>query len=284
MGFFARIKSLFRKKPPVLGLALGSGGAKGMAHLGILKAFEEEGITFGVITGASIGSIVGALLAKGFTSADMTGIVENLNRKEFARNLRPFADLSFLETYLGQYLEGNIEDLPIPFAAWATDGETNNGVLLDRGKTARALTASAAIPPFFRGVEWEGRKLYDGAFSNAVPADVCRNMGADLVIGVDLAAFLKPEAEKGAISRLIGSAIGALGALSQVRYTEDARTRGYDAADIMLRPDLHDYTATDVNQTAMDAMYEIGYREARAHMAEIKAAIQAAGKKRRAKK
>ena len=126
MGLFSRIKAFLSRKNTVrLGLALGSGGAKGMAHLGAIKAFEEEGIHFDYITGTSIGSIVGALYAKGYTSADMTGVVESLNRKEFARNLRPFADMDFAEAYIGEYLEGDIPSLPKPFAAWATDGATN---------------------------------------------------------------------------------------------------------------------------------------------------------------
>ena len=94
MGFLSFMKEKFsRKKQPVLGLALGSGGAKGLAHLGVLKAFEEENIRFSFVTGTSIGSIVGALYAKGYTARDMIEIIENLNRKEFAKNLRPFADM-----------------------------------------------------------------------------------------------------------------------------------------------------------------------------------------------
>lgn len=278
MGFFSRLKSIFtRRKPPlVLGLALGSGGAKGTAHIGALKAFEEEHIRFSVVTGTSIGSIVGALYAKGYSSADMTGIVESLNRKEFARNLRPFADLDFAEKYIEEYLEGDIGSLPMPFAAWATDGTTNEGVLLREGSIARSLTASAAIPPLFRGVEIGGRKLYDGAFTNAIPADVCKDLGAQFVIGIDLSAY-PAEEEKGTISRLVGSAINAF---VPVRNAEDNKSRGYAAADIMLRPDLHNYRPTDVSRAAMDAMMEIGYHEAKTRMAEIKEAIKRAYEKR----
>ncbi len=283
MGLFSRLKNIFRReKPnPVLGLALGSGGAKGMAHLGALKAFEEEGISFDVITGASIGSIVGALYAKGYTSSDMIGIVESLNRREFSKNFRPFADLGFAEQLLEPYLEGDIEQLPKPFAAWATDGHTNEGVLLNTGKTARALIASAAIPPFFRGVEVGGRLLYDGAFSNSIPADVCRQLGADYVVGVDLSAFVRPEEEKGRLTRLIGSAITAL---TPVRYLDDCKSRGYDASDVMLRPDLYEYAATDVSRPAMEAMFERGYREAKARIEEIKQGIEEATRRVRSKK
>ncbi len=272
MGFFTRLKSLFsRKKPPVLGLALGSGGAKGMAHLGALKAFEEAKLSFSVVTGASIGGIVGALYAKGYSAADMIGIVEGLNRKEFAKNLKPFSDLTFAERFLEDYLEGDFDTLPMPFAVSATDGVTNENVIIREGKLARALTASAAIPPFFRGVEIGDKKLYDGAFSNAIPADVCRELGAEIVVAIDLSAFVRSEEEKGRFSRIVGSAINAM---SPVRNTPDCKSRGYAAADIMLRPNLYDYKATDVSRPSMDAMYEIGYEEAKAHIAEIQALIE----------
>ena len=275
MGLISRIKEYFarRKRQPVLGLALGSGGAKGMAHLGALKAFEEEGISFSVISGASIGAIVGALYAKGYSSRDMITIVEGLNRREFSKNLRPLADLGFAETFLEQYLEGDISSLGKKFSAWVTDGKTNTGLAITEGKIARVVTASAAIPPFFRGVEIGGKKYYDGAFTNAVPAEMCREMGADLVVGVDLAAFLRPEEEKSRLSRFVDSAISFV---TPVKYTEDCRTRGYAATDVMLRPDLMKYSATDVSPAAMEAMFEIGYREAKEQMPAVKKAIEEA--------
>lgn len=272
MGLFARLKSVFskKKKSPVLGLALGSGGAKGLAHLGALKAFEEEGIEFQIVTGTSIGAIAGALYAKGYTSADMTGIIESLNRKEFSSNLRPFADLAFAEQFLSQYLEEDISSLKKPFACWATDASNNEGVLLNAGNIARAVTASAAIPPFFRAVEIDGVRLYDGAYTNAIPADVCREMGADIVVSIDLSAYVRPDEEKGRLSRLVGSAINAF---VPVKTLDNAKSRGYDATDVMLKPYLYDYRATDVAPAAMDAMMEIGYNEAKDKMQEIKDAI-----------
>ena len=177
MGFWTRVKEIFTKtkKPVVLGIALGSGGAKGMAHLGALKAFAEEGLSFSVVTGTSIGSIVGALYCKGYSWADMAGIVENVNKKEFSKNLRPFADMAPFEAFLEEYVEGDIPQLPLPFAACATDAATNECVVLREGKTAKALTASAAIPPFFRGVDWQGKKLYDKRAS-AAERDAKRDM------------------------------------------------------------------------------------------------------------
>lgn len=275
MGFLSFMKEKFsRKKQPVLGLALGSGGAKGLAHLGVLKAFEEENIRFSFVTGTSIGSIVGALYAKGYTARDMIEIIENLNRKAFAKNLRPFADMGFAEEFVGQYVEENIEELPVPYACWATDAETNGGVLLNSGKAARACCASSAIPPFFRGVEIDGKKLYDGAFTNAIPADVCKDLGAKFVVAVDLSAFTKPDEEKSRVARLLGSAINAF---VSVKYLDDSKTRGYEAADFMLRPNLYDFRATDVSLENMNKMFEIGYNEAKAQMGALKEKMKAAG-------
>ena len=271
MWLFSRNKPK-KKKAPVLGLALGSGGAKGMAHLGALKAFEEHGLTFNVITGTSIGAIVGALYAKGYSVADMWGIVESLNRREFAKNLRPFSELDFAERLLEEYLDGEVSDLPKPFACWATDAQTNEGVLLNTGKTAHIVTASAAIPPFFRGVVVDGKLLYDGAFSNAVPSDVCRDMSADVVVACDLSAFKRADEDKSTVMRVLGTAVNAF---MPVKELNDARSRGYDHADVMLRPNLYDFRATDVSRTAMNKMFDIGYEEAIARMDEIDKAITA---------
>ena len=276
MGFLSGIKNLFsRKRAEVrLGLALGSGGAKGMAHLGALKAFEEEGLKFSVVTGTSIGAIVGALYAKGYSSADMVAIVENVNRKQFSKNLRPYADIQFAEDLLEQYLEGDISELPVPFGCFATDAESNEGVALTSGQTARAVSASSAIPPFFRAVEIDGRKLYDGAFSNQMPADLCKELGAQFVVAIDLSAFTAPEEEKGMFARFLGN---ALVRLTPVKYLPDNKSRGYDAADFVLRPNLKDHRATDVSVAGMDAVFEIGYEEAKNMMPSLKEALRGAG-------
>lgn len=274
MGFFSRLRKRKERKP-TLGLALGSGGAKGMAHLGALKAFEERGLQFDVITGTSIGAIAGALYASGYSVADMWGIIESLNRKEFAKNLRPFSELDFAQRLLEEYIEGDVSDLKKPFACWATDAQTNEGVLLDAGKVARIVTASAAIPPFFRSVEVDGRKLYDGAFSNAIPADVCKNMGAHVVVGCDLSAFPRSEEDKNVFTRFVGSAVDVF---MPVRTLKNARSRGYKHASVMLRPNLYDFRATDVSRSAMAKMFDIGYEEARARMDEIDKVISDAAK------
>lgn len=280
MGWLGKLKAFFERKSkmPALGLALGSGGAKGMAHLGVLKAFEEEGIKFSFVTGTSIGAITGALYAKGCTSSDMIQIIEGLSRKEFSKGLNPFSESSFAENLFSGYVEGDFSSLSLPFATWATDGETNEGVLLKSGDLPRALAASSAMPPYFRGVEIGGRRLYDGAFTNSVPCDVCKELGAEFVVGVDLSAFRKSDEERGKIGRFVDS---ALSMMSPVKYTEDCKSRGYAACDFMLRPDLRDFRATDVSREAMQKMFDIGYEEAKAKMQDLLSSIENFKKKRR---
>lgn len=271
MGFFEKIKGLFvRRRELSLGIAFGSGGAKGMAHLGILRALEEAELKFSYVTGTSIGSIVGALYSKGCTSADMVHIIEGVSRREFSKGLNPFSDPNFAEDFLSGYIEGDFESLPLPFAAWATDGETGEGVLLNRGKIARSLAASSAIPPYFRGVEIDGKKLYDGAFTNAIPCDVCRDMGAEFVIGVDLSAFESPE-DKGKLQKLFGT---ALSMMTPLKYKPDCKSRGIESADFMFRPNLKGFRATDVSREGMNRMYEIGYEEGKSNIDALKQAIE----------
>ena len=146
------------------------------------------------------------------------------------------------------------------------------------GENGEGAHGVGGDPALFRGVEIDGKKLYDGAYTNAIPADVCRGMGADVVVAADLSAYVKPEEEKGRIARLLGSAINYF---VPVKTLENAKSRGYDAADVMLRPNLYDFKPTDVSRAATDAMFEIGYEEAKARIPEIEAAIREAGKRKK---
>ena len=146
------------------------------------------------------------------------------------------------------------------------DGATNESVVLREGKIARALTASSAIPPFFRGVDWEEKKLYDGAFSNAVPADLVRGMGAEYVVGIDLSA----------VKREKKSIIGEWLAKMPFEYGNTSE-KGYRDSDIMLKPPLSQYSAASF--AGLHEMYEIGYETAMKEMPAIKEGIAARKKK-----
>lgn len=274
MGLINFLKRL-RKKPPSLkiGLALGSGGAKGMAHLGAIKAFEEENIRFNMVAGTSIGSIIGAMYAKGYSATDMYELIKALCLKEYVKIVGKRMSLEPVENMLDDYLgDAEFSELKIPFACWATDENTNKGVLLNQGKVSRACTASSAMPPFFNGVNIGGKTLVDGAFTNAVPADVLKDMGAGFVIGIDLSAS-KYTGSGGFIS----SVLDKIPIKLKVETLPDAKARGYDNSDVMLTPNLRYYKAIDISPVLWDRMYEEGYTEAKLKMPEIKALLNRAG-------
>lgn len=233
-------------------LALGSGGAKGMAHVGVLKALEERGFSFCAVAGTSIGSIVGALYAKGYSATDIGELLKAIDMKSLAFAVLAAGSVAPVKDALDRILdESDFSELALPFAAVATDAESGEEVVLRSGNVAEAVLASSAMPPFFRNVAIGDKMLMDGAFSNAVPGDVARKLGADFVIGVSLSP-----AER------------------YVRGSAAAEPqRGILSCDILLEPDLTAYAPTDV--TASAAMYEIGYECVADRFNEITAAMRA---------
>jgi NTE family protein len=258
---------LVKKK---LALALGCGGAKGMAHLGVLKAFEEENIFFDEYAGTSIGSIVGALRAYGYRADELKERVFNLYLGEYVRYLRPYMDMTFVEGLLNEYLHGvTFEELAVPFFAWATDKETMEGVLLSSGSVARACTASSAVPPYFHSVDMAGRSLIDGVYTNPVPADVLRSRGIDFIVGVDLNEVpgSYPAIYHNRLTHLISNALDSTVKLSPV---SGALARGYDACDFMIKPRLESYAVIDATRHSLQLMYDEGYSEAKRCMRKIR--------------
>ncbi|MCE1162563.1 MAG: patatin-like phospholipase family protein [Thiomonas sp.] len=177
---------------PRLGLALGGGAARGMAHLGVLRALAEAGIEVDIIAGCSIGALVGAVAASGSTD----GLEATFKTFDWRKTLS-FFDVVFpraglidgakVTALVREHLpDTRIEALPIRFAAIATDLRSGAEVVLRSGDVIDAVRASIAVPGIFTPVRAEGRVLVDGGLSNPVPVSVVRAMGADRVIAVDL--------------------------------------------------------------------------------------------------
>ncbi|MBO7736924.1 MAG: patatin-like phospholipase family protein [Clostridia bacterium] len=274
MNIIQSLKGLFVKRSPkkkLLGVALGSGGAKGMAHLGALKAFEEENITFNCFAGTSIGSIVGGLCAYGYTTDELKEVVLNICLKQYVRYLRPYMDMTFIEDVLNEYLkEATFSSLSLPFYAWATDKQSMQGVLLQSGKVARACTASSAVPPYFHSVDIDGKELIDGAYTNSIPADVLRERGADFILGIDLNAGVRNENDRYARNVITRILSDTLDSTVKITTAKDATERGYRACDVMLQPSLAIYTPLDGGRLSLEEMYEIGYITAREQMSFVK--------------
>jgi NTE family protein len=181
-----------KQHKPKIGLALGSGSARGWAHIGVINALAEQGVEPDIITGCSIGSLVAAAYAKGELDE-----LENWVRQLQWNEIVDLMDISFLG---GGFLKGdklieffkkgtkdiNIEDLEIPFGAVTTDLETGREIWLQNGSLFDAVRASIALPGLFTPVEREGRWHVDGGLVNPVPVSLCRAMGAEIVIAVNL--------------------------------------------------------------------------------------------------
>lgn len=246
MGFFSW---LFKKQPKklCLGIALGSGGAKGFAHLGALRAFEENGIEFDVIAGTSIGSIVGAFYANGYSSTDIFELLRRLDFRDFKDILLSPMEANGLYGLIEKELgSSEFEQLKKPFKAVATHLESGEEKVFDSGSVALALCASSAIPPFFKPVVIGNERFVDGAYSNSVPCDLVKNMGADYVIGIDLRTAVS---KQGLLSKIFPTYKGKI---------EKPWEKGYQYGDIVLNPDLNGYDSTAFSKGA--EMYEIGYK------------------------
>ena len=178
------------KAQPVVGLVLGAGGSRGFAHVGVLKAFEEAGIEVDVIVGVSSGAVVASLHAGGMRAAELEAnalAVEDNDLLDFTLFGPGVIEGGRLQAYINDML-GNrpIEALQKPFAVVAAERETSRMIIFNRGNTGLAVRASASVPRLFWPVVIRGTEYVDGGVASRVPASVARQMGADIVIAVDV--------------------------------------------------------------------------------------------------
>jgi len=198
-----------------IGLALASGGARGAAHVGVLKTLEKEGIEISAVAGTSIGAVVGGAYAAGLS-------VERMEREWLDTDLLRVIK-SFLPTFPRAGLSSGgefskelhrllgdirIKGLEISFAAVATDIDTGEAVVIREGPLYEAIRASASIPGVFHPVQWNGRLLVDGGLVEPLPVRICRGLGADFVIGVDIVPAPSPTtAERRRVWDRLGKAL-----------------------------------------------------------------------------
>ncbi len=250
MGLFSWLFGRKKPKQIKVGLALGSGGAKGFAELGAIRAFEEHGIDFDIIGGTSIGSIIGAFLADGYSSTDIMELLKNIDVSEikstFMLGMDTFGMKGVIDREIG---DKNIEELKKPFICIATEMESGQERVFRSGNIADALCASGCIPPFFKPVVIDGEKLVDGAFSNSIPADHVRALGADYVVGIDLS--VRETKGAGFLSKFLPTYKGVV---------EEPYAKGYLNSDVMLHPDLSGFRSISFGRG--DEMFDIGYQTA----------------------
>jgi len=177
---------------PKVALVLGGGAARGFAHVGVIRVLEQEKIPIHLIVGTSVGSLIGALYADKGNSFDLEIIAFKLEKEDLfdfsvlASTTGPIKGDRLEQFVKEKVSREKIEDLPVPFAAVATNLNTGEPVVLTRGSIARAVRASSSIPGVFTPVQYFDMTLVDGGVVDNVPVDVARRMGADLVIAVNI--------------------------------------------------------------------------------------------------
>jgi len=175
---------------PVVALALGSGGERGFAHVGVIKTLEANGISVDIVVGTSAGSVVGALYAGGYKGEALEQLALQLDQAQlddFELSKRGYIRGELLQDFVNKALKNrSIEQLDKPFVAIATQLNSGNAVAFNRGNTGMAVRASSSIPGVFHPVVIGGEEYVDGDLKKPVPVSVAREMGADIVIAVDI--------------------------------------------------------------------------------------------------
>lgn len=225
------------KKPLKLGLALGGGAARGFAHIGVLQVLEEEGIKPALVVGTSAGSVVASFYASGKSGAQLQWLADTMDESQFTDWANPLTGRGLLRgEALGKYVNSQlngmkIEDMKLPLGIVATDLRTGDGILFRRGDVATAVRASSAVPSVFEPVRIAGKDYVDGGLVSPVPVRYARQMGADVVLAVDISS--RPEdAKTSDVLKVLLQTFSIMGkSISQLELPQ---------ADVVVRPTLPD--------------------------------------------
>ena len=226
---------------PSIGIALGGGFARGIAHVGVLKVLEQEGIPIRVVAGTSVGALIGAAYCSGVTLEELEDMAASVRFNNFARwtlSRCGFASNDRMISFLTRILKvKTFEELRIPLGVTATDFNTGEGVVFHSGSIIDPVRASCAYPGMFLPVEMRGRYLVDGMLSHPVPTRPAREMGAERV----LAVHLKGTWSHGGAPRHLFDVIGQSFAIAQDAMSSLWR----EAADLVIEPDVAGYAYDD---------------------------------------
>ncbi|CAM3694879.1 patatin-like phospholipase family protein [Mesobacillus zeae] len=254
-------------KRPKIGLALGSGGARGFAHLGAIKVLRDEGIPVDMIAGSSMGAMVGCFYGAGLDIGRLYKLSTAFKRKYYLDFTVPkmgFISGKRVKELIRIFTQGkNIQELDIPVAVVATDLVTGEKVVFREGPIADAVRASIAIPGIFVPEKLNGRILVDGGVADRIPVSVVREMGADLVVAIDV-SHVKANAEILSIFDVIMQSIDIM----QMELVSHRKI----ASDIMIQPRVEMFSSRAF--TNIEEIILIGEQETRKRIPEIKQAIE----------
>ena len=230
-------------RKPRVALALGGGAARGFAHIGVIKALETSGIGVDVVVGTSAGSVVGALYAAGHGPFELQKLAIQLDEAavtDWSLFDRGLIKGEALERFINTHVGGRpIEGLRRRFAAVATDLQSGEPIVFQRGNTGTAVRASSSIPGVFPPVTIGGREYVDGGLVAPIPVRAARGLGADLVIAVDISSRPSGKTKAGSLDVLLDTISIMGGALGKTELA---------AADVLIRPELRGLPATNFQQ------------------------------------
>jgi NTE family protein len=254
---------------PAIGVALGGGFARGIAHIGVLRVLEEEGIPVRMVAGTSVGALIGACYCSGLSLAEMQDVAHSVRFTTFARwtlSRYGFASNDRMISFLTRTLKcKTFEELRIPLGVTATDFNTGEGVVFHSGSIVDPVRASCAYPGMFLPVEIRGRYLVDGMLSHPVPTRPVREMGADRV----LAVHLKGTWANGGPPRHLFDVIGQSFAIAQDAMSSLWRS----SADLVVEPDVAGFGYDDFKRA--DDLIRSGEVAMRKALPEVRKWIEA---------
>ena len=256
------------RKVPKLGLALGGGAARGFAHIGVIQVLEENGIKPDMVVGTSAGSVVAAFYASGKSGAQLQWLADSMDESQLTDWTVPFMSRGILRgEALGRYINtqlngAKIEDLKIPLGIVATDLQTGDGILFRRGDIATAVRASSAVPSVFEPVRIGNKDYVDGGLVSPVPVLYARQMGADIVIAVDISS--RPEDAKTTdMLKVLLQTFSIMGkSISQLEMAQ---------AEVVVRPAMSDVGSTEF--AARKKSIEAGRAAMKLALPALKAAL-----------
>ncbi len=253
---------IFKRKPTVVGLCLGGGGARGFGHLGALKAFEEYGIKFDMVAGCSVGSCVGAFVCAQKSFKQIYNIAKNLDAKDIRRNkikFMPSTTDGLEELITNNIKQKNIEELPQKLYIVSVDAKTGKEVIFDSGNLAKAVAGSCAVPGVFYAVGYNNMTLIDGGVMNNIPADVLKKNGCDVIITIDVNSTRGGGTSSDKFYDVFLASISIM--------MKNNSNKGYEYSDIVIKPDMKRFRSSKLD--GYEAMIEEGYNATIASMPEI---------------
>ncbi|BBB93239.1 MAG TPA: patatin-like phospholipase family protein [Methylomusa anaerophila] len=240
---------------PKVGLALGSGGLRGLTHVGVIKVLEENNIPIDYIAGCSIGSLIGALYSAGLDPDTIIKLGKNLRRRHWIDFVIPQMGIISGERAMATIKlltrQKSFDQLNIPLAVVATDLISGKEYIFTEGDVAKAVRASISVPGIFNPYEMDGLLLVDGAVLNPTPIDVARRMGADIVIAVDLAHA----GTVGNINNMFDVIVQAIDIMEKALFKQRE-----DDCDILIQPAIAHISPSSFD--SMDECVELGAQAA----------------------